>query len=462
MKVKISETIDVIYILFSFMVLILAITGIVSSHRVMMHLLIIVFFFLFYLTTKRRNFSIFQIFLISYFVFLLSRIFLDCLGLFDMRYMNHFQRVYMQNSDALKTVNLLTVFLIGMSYAWLLYGNSDEGRLLKDNIKTLKINNLVKALFYIYLFLFLGKLYFILRAVKTYGYLAIFNGTVSSISTPAIFYGAATITETLYIILLYYNRDEQSFKLYSGLMLLTGIVKTFTGQRGYGLVLMMFILYMYSTYYREIKITNWKIIALGVLLPIVIQYIYNLRYGMDTGLRKMLYNNVYVQVLESIGGPLEAVANTIIHNDEFTNKVPFLLGYFIDFFEHEPSGQVIEDITNGNYLGDHLTYTINSRAFFAGHGMGTSIVAESYSTLGKSLIFVFLFSFLLCLVIHYIAKKSYKNIYLFALSYFLLTDFIFSPRGSVFSSLRAVAFAFFVCFIIQWIQYMNNRQFVKA
>lgn len=461
MKLKISGIAEIMYLFVSFFVLLISIFRVIENYQISMYILIFLFFYLFFLTIGRRNFSIYQVYLISFFVFLLARVFLNCVGLFDLRYMNHFQRVYMSDAVAQEAINLLTVFLIGTSYAWIFFGYERTNQFFECR-SNLSINNIIKSLYYLYVGLFIVKLFYVFRYTRQFGYLAIFNGTISSMHFPIIFSGVATITETLFIILLFFNRDEKSFKHYSVILLVAGFVKMCTGQRGYALVLLMFLLYMYSSYYKEIKITNWKIIISGLVIPILIQFIYNVRYGLESGLREIIRNNVYIKVLEAIGGSLEAIGNTVIYDSEFTNKVPFLLGYFVDLFSTEPAGQVLEDITTGNYLGDHLTYAVNRNAFYAGHGIGTSLVAEAYSSFNKNLVLVFIFAFLVCLVAHLIANYAYKNIYLFGFSYYFLTDFIYSPRDSVFKSIKNIVFMMMVCFIVKRInrtsQYSSRKR----
>ena len=137
-----------------------------------------------------------------------------------------------------------------------------------------------------------------------------------------------------------------------------------------------------------------------------------------------------------------------IIKDKFTNRVPFFLGYITDLFHKEPKGQVIEDITQGNYLGDHLTYTLNKKSYFAGRGTGTSIVAEGYELVKGNLLFLFLFGFLIAYVGIFLSKNMYKSLYMFALSYYYLTNFIFSPRDSVLKGIPDFCFAVSVCLFV--------------
>lgn len=439
---KLKSFSEVFYVVFSAAVVIICIFQLISSYTIMMYILIAIYIWIFMLTFRYKSFSIYQVFLITFFLFLLSRIFLDCIGLYDLRKMDLLQHTIMSDEIALKVLNILTIFLIGSSYAWLMTDKSPNIDSFKTYAPQFQFKSIIKILYYIYIVLFVLKMGYLLLAVRRYGYLALFNGTISeNIRYPVIFTGVATITEVLFILLIYHERNEKSFKKYAILLIIAGFAKMLTGQRSYALVLLLYILYLWSTYYKEIKITNIKIIFIALVIPIIVQVIWNYRYDQNIDLLNILRNNVYVHLLEEQGCSIEVIAGTIINKDEFQNKIPFILGYFVDFVSGRSIGnQNIESIVNGNYLGYQLTYAINPTAYLAGRGTGTSYVAELYSSFGESLILLFITAFLSTKFVIFISNKAFDSLYYYGLSFYLLTDFIFSPRDSIFKSLGEVVF----------------------
>lgn len=438
------RSIERVYIIVSLIILMCTFFNMINSYIVNMYILVFTFGFISVMTLFYRNLSIYQLFLFSFFFFLLGRIVLNAIGAdVDMRVLTLYQNTYMSPELANQTIKVLLVFLIGTSYAWLKL-NKSKGRSAFDRyVKKPSFNRLLEWLFYIYIVFFIIKMGYVINAMLQYGYVSIFTGK-AFVKTPIFLTGAAKISESLFIVLMFFNRDKKSFKKYCGLILLAGIVKLFTGQRAYVFVLLLYILFLWSTYYKEIRFNNYKLICIVLLAPIIIQQINNFRW------RSQNHDpsNIYVHVIRGQSVSLEVVADVIDLKDKFTNNVPFFWGYITDLFQDEPKGQVIEDIIYGNYLGDHLTYTLNEKSYFAGRGTGTSIVAEGYELVNGNLFLLFIFGYLIAYSGIFLSKNMYRNIYVFALSYYFLTDFIFSPRDSVLKSIPDFFFAAVFCFLI--------------
>ena len=448
LKYKRLKPRDLYYTLMSALVLILCIVNPFSGYKIYSLLLVLTYFYIFILTLRYKNFSLYQIFLITYFVFLTSRPFLDLVGLFDVRTLDFFYTTYMDDALASKTIRVVTCFLVGTSYAWILSDRSfEEPYFVKSSSEKQALNKVLEILFYIYVVIFALKLLYTIRLVRSMSYLAIFDGSIENIKYPVIFSGAGTIIEILYLLLVYYNRDKKSFIKYSILYMGVGIIKMFTGQRTTTFLFFLFIIYMYSKYYSEIKIYSKKVILLALSAPFVIEIIAQIRIG-QFSIENLFKNNLLFLLLKNMGVSINVIAYLIQYQGTFTNKVPFLIGYFFDFFQSEPAGQTLVDIEKGNYLGDHLSYRISQTAFLSGRGTGTSIVAESYDFCQGNLFLMVLIAFIITFFVLKICNKGYKNIYAFVLAYFTAMDFIYSPRWSVFKSLQKVAIAIFVCFVV--------------
>lgn len=441
----IVKQIETLYILLSIIILICTYFNLITNYNENMYILVFTFAYICLMTLFYKNISIYQIFLLGYFLFLLGRIVLDVFGAdVDMRILRLYQRGYMSSGLANETIKVLLVFLIGTSYAWLMLNKKKRNIGFDSHFTKPSFNKVIEKLFYIFIILFIIKMGFVFREVLKHGYVSIFTGEAFA-KTPFILSGAAKISEALFIVLMFFNRDKKSFKKYCGLILLAGFVKLFSGQRAYAFITLLYVLFLWSTYYKEIRFSNIKLICATILAPIIIQQIANFRWHSHY----QYSDNIYVRVIRSQSVSMEVVADVILLKDKFTNKIPFFLGYISDLFQKEPKGQVIEDIKTGNYLGEHLTYTLNQRAFFAGRGTGTSIVAEGYELVNGNLLLLSIFGFVVAYLGIYLANNMYKNIYIYALAYCYLTNFIFSPRDSILKGIPEFCFYVLVCFMVR-------------
>ncbi len=442
-RLRISE---MLYLIYAVLVSSLMLLNAISDYRVSMYLLAITFIWIVILTLKHRNLSLYQLFLFTYFFFLLSRVFLTIFGYSDFRLCEYMQVNYMSPELALRTLNVLTVFLIGTSYAWLFYCGDKrcEERYFKRKVITPYFDHAYNMAFYIFFFMCLIKYIYIIRYVQSHGYLSMFNG--ANLNFPVILTGATTLFEGFFLLMTYYHRDVKSIKFYFSLYILSAIVRMFEGPRAFALVLILYTIYFWSHYYSEIKFTNWKIVLLVLLIPFVITIIGSFRSG--NGLKALYEDNIYLELLQRQGVSISVVSNTIRLGKKFTNRIPFLFGYFTDIFLKLPPGQTIEDITQGNYLGHHLSYLLNRNSFLNGGGIGSSIVAEVYDSFGGNLLFVLIAAILITLLVFYVEKIAYKSLFSYVISFTMLRQFIFSPRDSVFKGLNMIIPELFMCFCV--------------
>ncbi len=463
MSLKLNKP-QVIYILVSLIYLILAIFNIVTSYKAYEYFVMIIFLYLFFLTLKERNFSLYQVFLVSYFVFLLDRIFMDCIGLADMRKLNLYESSYMTDEIAIDTLRTVGCFLISTSYAWIFTLSKEKNE--KAYLRTThfehkannKINQLIKIGFYFFTALAFVKGIILLKIVMTYGYKILFNESIDDMF-PVILNGSIPIFYVFYSLLIFYNRNENDFKKYTFIYIIISFTRLFGGSRASFFCNILLVAYIWSTYYKEIKIVNKKVIALAAMFPIVAESISVFRFGSSRSMIDILKSNVFFDVMYSQGVTLTVVANTIKYLNVFSNKVPFFLGYITDLFQIEPVGQVIEDIQYGNYLGDHLTYIVSPSSFLSGSGTGTSLVAEIYELVQGNMPLLIVLTFFIFYIVLQLCKSAYKSLPRFCATFYLALDVIFCPRGSILKSLKYIIIALLISYIIS---IFENHSFNKS
>lgn len=139
----------------------------------------------------------------------MSRFFWDAIGLYNLQTFDMFQFFNIQEDDLCKTLRTIIIFLIGSSYAWLISNKEVGMQYFESSInKTQALNKLIKVLFYIYFVIFLAKLVYIAQFVASRGYLSLFTGELSEDKLPIIFTGSGTMTEILFALILFYNREK--------------------------------------------------------------------------------------------------------------------------------------------------------------------------------------------------------------------------------------------------------------
>ena len=196
---KIIDQLILIYKILSLSIIVVCSLGLITNYLTMMYITMGCFFYICCLTLSERNFSLYQIFLATFFVFLLSRVFFNCFDSYDLRTLNLMQHGLMTDETALKTLNVITLFLIGTSFAWL--GTRKKQKVAKKQFdreppKTYLIT-IAHYLYYIYIFLFVVKMGYIINAARTYGYLSLFNGTAAdNVHYPFFLIGVETLCHT--------------------------------------------------------------------------------------------------------------------------------------------------------------------------------------------------------------------------------------------------------------------------
>ena len=452
---------EIIYFFISIFVSMFCFINLNITYKVYEVLLFFVYIYLFIITLRYRNFSIYQVFLGTYFIFLMSRPFLDMLGLYQLEKFDMFEEIKLNNYVLCDVLRILIVFLIGTSYAWLISKKDVAMYYFKrSKEKNSTLNKMLKILFYIYFGIFILKLIYIIRFVAANGYLALFTGEMFAEQLPFIFTGSGTITEVLYALILFYNRDKKTFIHFSIFYLVISGFRIFTGQRAMSILMFLFVLYMYSTYYEEIKMISIKVVGIILAIPIVVEAIAQFRIGSGISVEKLLTDNIFYLLLTNMGASIHVISGTILCKDVMANEYPFLFSYFIDFFTRTP-GQSISRIAEGNYLGDHLTYALSSIAFLTGRGTGTSIVAEVYDLCNGNTFFILILSLLITLIVLNICNQAYKSVFRFLISYFVAVDFIFSPRWSIFKSISSIIFAFIIASIIDFFERKKQTKKIR-
>lgn len=387
-------------------------------------LLAVVYIYALFLSFKEKFLNLFQIFLFMLLLFVLGRVFLSIFYDIDFRILNLWYKGYLSQEATIELLRVLIVFLLSISLGFLFFKN----KTIKEKEK-IKINQIIVYIFYFFIVLRIVKNYIIVDFILGNGYLNFFNGGIQRLKYPFFLRGIERISEGLFILILYYTKTRKEYIKFGLIYFIFSILPVLiAGRRGPVMVLMIYLIFLYNERYK-IK-SKKNIYFIGVVSLFIIQFIANFRMKKETA---NILKNLIMKVFYGQGISLLVPAYIIEFKEKlvFNHKYPYIFSYFIDYWKNFKSGQTLERIQNGNYLGDQLTYFLSEKIYLHGNGTGTSIIAEFYDLVCGNIYFFILISILYVYLVLTLNKYKEKNIVYFTSSYYILQSFIFSPRDSI-------------------------------
>ena len=98
---------------------------------------------------------------------------------------------------------------------------------------------------------------------------------------------------------------------------------------------------------------------------------------------------------------------------------------------HSYVPQTVEMAMCGHSLGSYLTYTVDPSRYLAGGGFGSSYIAEAWLDTGY--FGVIFWSFIYGVILAKIYYWIKSNVWLSCLSFYMLINIVYAPRGHVIS-----------------------------
>lgn len=382
-----------------------------------------------------RKLNLFQLFLGTLLLFNLARVFLNCFGFYDFRFFYMLsQHMYLSDWEAAETLKTMISFLAGVSAGWALTLRKPGQDKWFNQHRPMLLGKLCKYAFYFFSLLNLIISLIYVRLVLQYGYVEIIHMHLMNDLLDAWYMKMPEYLSMAFgLLVLFYYRDEKSYLKNSFILALPMVVYMFTGQRGETMYTLLLLLWLWSTYYREV---SYKMTALvGVVLIFTATAVEQLRNTLSiAGIAIVSFADTVLNFFVAQSASLGLVPGVIRYGDTFTNKVPFFVGYLVDLLNvssWSAGNNTMEAVLERNYLGAHFAYNFSPTRYFAGNSMGTAIVAEFYELVAGNMVFIALLGMLLILVATRISRNLYKNPFTFAFGFVFLGRFIYSPRDSV-------------------------------
>ena len=377
---------------------------------------------------KGEGFSVYTILLFTVFLFGVVDILGDLLGIYDISRFTKFSIYKFSDDLLLISIRSVIFFLDGILIAHFIFNQRSDFSYLSLQQKKQSFSPSIKrVMFFVFYVLFIPaviKSSILVASSYLYGYVASvhlanrleINGFVNIL---------ANSFEILGLLCLYAADDNKKFRKIAILYAIPQVLAILTGQRGPGIIIVITLLWIYNCYYKKINLKTWVIAAVLCLAVVMLVGIDRELANAEGNLIQMVISFVLNQ-----GESFHVLNMTVLFMDNFTNKVPFLFGYFTDIFA---SGEnyTTEAILNKNYLAFHLAYLAYPSAYYSGLTIGTNMIAELYELVGGYYILIMPCSAILMYLCDYFTKNLYKNPVVFAIGFQYIMYFIYSPRSSV-------------------------------
>jgi len=383
-------------------------------------------------------------FLLTFGVFVLSRVILDVFGMYNFEWANKWNNFYFPLKIQVK---ILTFLILALLFVHL-------GVLMSFFYKRKKVPllssypNLEKIALYMFFLSFPGLLvkYLIqFKFILQNGYTAVYDGSLKALSYPIWTFGAGSLMEISFCLFLSSKPNKKKFIFISVLFFVLKIADVLKGGRSKLFLPIFFITWIYFSFYSQRKLSIKKGLIYGLIGILISQAILIFRDS----------NNVIAESGEFFvtiffaqqGISLLILSYMIFYKASFINTgLPYLFYPFTLF--SSSSGQSYEFVQNTTSLGHKLSYFLSPSGYLNGEGIGSSFLGELYDLgivgfiLGSFTIGVFISYY------EYICKHS--RIWLL-LSLYIVQVIVYMPRASILPNAKDIIVVLISYFILHFI-----------
>jgi oligosaccharide repeat unit polymerase len=373
------------------------------------------------------------LFLCTFFLFLLSRVFLDIVGVGDFAKNDYFIYYTFPKHVQYKILELLILALsfihLGTLFAFKKTHRYQNQNYLPTSIFTKNIKKITLIIFYSSLVPCLLYILIVISYVVKNGYISLYTSTGSIVTNPILKVGDDVCTCAFYLFLACFpNKKELKVPLiiFGGLLILSlGI-----GLRGM-VFTQVFTLIAYLGFRNMINKKILGIIILGII--VLSQTIEQIRIRKD--ISSLRSQSIIEKFLHSQGTSVMVVGLSVQEKENLKDVSIFspllymthysFIAKMLNLAPHK--GQSKEFISVTRNLDATLAYKVNKTAYLNGNGMGTSMIAEFY-VWGGGLGVIFGSCVCLYFIIYFFEKYKYSTSGMFILLY-VFPSFFFWPRS---------------------------------
>jgi oligosaccharide repeat unit polymerase len=388
------------------------------------------------------------VFLITFFTFLMGRIYIPFFFDIDDIIVNFgvaefYKETYLHILSSL-FVSLLLVFL-----GYLTIHNKNIGSTSIDfnSDEILTVRRISKILVYItFVFAFIMAIEKI-RFVATFGYFSYYLDFSSSLPYPIRIIGA--LFEPCVFLFLATMPSKKECKPVLLIYFLIGLSYLGFGQRG-GFIL--YVLFIITYYFLRNKVnpggSKWigrkGIIMILIAIPFLVSFLYVFAtIRLDT--QPADSNKIMLSFLFQQGVSMEVIGFAYEYEDQLPKGKLYSIGDIIDYFNHHKIAQIflgrepikpqsIDRALNDHSLDAALGYIVKPHLYLRGGGLGSSYIAEAWKDLGY--VGIIIFSFIYGIILASIQKWANRSVWKGAFGFIMFVEIIYSPRA------RAIKFLY--------------------
>jgi len=383
------------------------------------------------------------IFTALFFLFLISRVVLDILGLCDISYSTHFMLYEFSEKTQSRTLHNLLLALYAFQFGCLIAFYLTNKRQKAIDYRAISKTNWLKfgvIIIVVFCTLLLAEYYKTVGFIRQHGYYALQRSELHVKS-----YYTYIIEQVAWVGIAVFLAGMPTKKLFKIIMIgFIGpllFVKIFSGVRG----LVMCVSFVFAWYYVQvyrIRVSYRFLFILALPLMIVfLLYIQSYRVSQSMQINQ-LSPDTFRGFFYSQGFTINTLMFSVEHHLELVPDFGFknlfatlyaLIDKAIIRFAGQPELSLMEKLDKYGYSGYLLTYRVNPSMFAQGKTMGTSYVTEFF-LLGMEklqLIGGFIFGYLF---ITFINTLQYKN-WGIGVIILLLPEIIYLPRYALFGFL---------------------------
>ena len=436
---KSMELILLSYLQLSIFMILLPIFWMNLSANIYQVIVLLVFIECVFVSFVDRIFNIYQIFLFMIFLFSIALPVFELFGWYSYPPNNMIMyttgvEIFVSSKTLAITYKILITMLLGTSFGWLigmlkfnLYNKKREYSL--SNVIE-KSRNLFKYLFFILLPLVTLHTLILVYYTTMFGYVEVMHLHSVNLNISSILSFSSILYKMSGYAILFQSRNRKEYVKYAVIFMIPFLIQIGTGARGETVAIIITVLFIYSYYFKQVKLK--KILPVSIIVFILANVVGSYRFTGDirSGFSDISIFKWIVSGIVSNARSMGVIAYTIELKDHFFNKVPFLFGYIQGIFSFAPN-YTYEGIQNKNYLAQHITYLIDPNKLYRGSTIGTSLGAEFYELSNGNMIIIFILSIVLLFFACYFIKKLFKNQFMFYLGAIFIECLCMSPRGSI-------------------------------
>lgn len=380
---------------------------------------------------------LFQLFMATTFAFNLALPILELLGLYDFPVNNLILRgdgitLALSQDSLLFAYKASIAAILGGTAGWLLGGASSTVS-NNSSVKSFQTNrdsqNNIKAAFWVCFGLATSNALFLAYFALDYGYVSAMHGRDSSLSIPLLSILGDVFYKLSAVAYLWTSESARNFKRRSVWVLLPFFLQAIAGARGEFIIAALTIVVIYSYSYKSVRLG--RAIFIASLFFLLAAFWGTFRFTRDFSDFQTIASLAEVLLFHFLGNSasIGVIGYTHQLQDQFTNDIPFLLGYIDGIFSFARNYS-LEGIEEKSYLAQHITYHLNTDKLFGGSTIGTAYVAEVIEFSSYNLVFVFLISGLFLYAARFLVLRFQQSLFLYVVFFHYVEVMLLAPRGS--------------------------------